>query len=174
MTTDINFRVRSISSVIPVGSVELGEPPTDLAGDDYWALLGERPLRLAADFVFLDRVSVMDENARLPVPTAGWWVFGRSGSGDLWLLKARAQDQQSEVAFLDHDKESRARVRPLKISLSEWFQLADLIRQVEDAIDRDPSIEGRDHRLKPPLRRQVQSEMERISPGLSKRFPYTL
>jgi hypothetical protein len=96
---------------------------------------------------------------------SSWNVFGRSGTGDLWLCGLKRHP--GEVAFLDHDQEREAIPRPLGIRPTEWVQLAYILWQYEQL-----EVSGRG-----PLKaakREALAAMESLSLGLATRYPYSL
>lgn len=130
---------------------------------------------IAGDFCFLSpsEVIVETEEREAPLCELGkeWLVFGTSGTGDGWLLRP-CKKGGAEVAFLDHDEESDAVPYQMSIALEMWFQVADICRQVEQAMDEDTSLTNEDYTLVPAARKQFVKALESVSNGLTRRWPY--
>lgn len=122
--------------------------------------------QIAADFVVPKTERFIGYNTRVPFVPKDWLCFANSGSGDLWLMK---RDAQTEIAFLDHDQESRAKAQPLGIDLRQWVELAWYMREFDRKWDR--------HAPEAAKRKQVREGrafLESLSKGLSKKYPYKL
>lgn len=168
------YRIRTCASIVPALLDPRAErPPTvpelarKVAGRDYDELIAIGHREIAGDFVFLSPTQAVKENTLTDLPLChlgrDWWAFGRSGSGDLWLLRRRRGGRASEVAFVDHDQGPDARPRPMGITLRQWFQLADLLAQFERASSASAEAAH-----------QLNTLMDSLSEGLSRRFPYRI
>ena len=152
--------------------------PPACVGADYLDVLSRvGDVEIAADFRFCTLEQAWQANELRDCPKCGlgtkWWAFATSGNGDAWLLSA-AREGRSRVAFLDHDEESSATPRAMGIHLEQWFQLADLISQVERAEDLDRTLTDSRHRTIPALARVLRARMNAISRGLAQKYPYAL
>lgn len=143
---------------------------------DYLSVLRRlgRMHEFAVDFRFLGPRDLVPENSLRECPKVGlgekWWLFATSGAGDGWLL--RCSMEAAEVAFLDHNRESKAEPELLGIEFNQWIQLADLMRQVERAEASSEAVLDAQFRLRPAARRLVKGALAAISPSLPTRYPY--
>ena len=131
------------------------------------------PAEFAPDFIWPSTDDLTQENEHREAPAChlgqSWWLFATSGSGDGWLI-----GPSNEIAFLDHTKERRAKPIPMGISFEQWFQLADLMAQVESVTSADASLLDARFRLVPKFRKILHEQMDALAPGLSKRYPFSL
>ena len=83
----------------------------------------------------------------------------------------KVQPAVSRVYYYDHDIEdySSENMLDMNISLEQWFVLGDLISQSFRSDFRDDEF-----CLKEPFREKLLSEMEKISPGISEIYPFSL
>lgn len=152
-------------------------PPAFVGADYTQALNRVGDAEFAADFRFRTLEQARHENELRDCPKCGlgtkWWAFATSGSGDAWLLSG-TRDGRSRVAFLDHDEESSATPRAMGIHLEQWFQLADLIGQVERAEDLDRTLTDSRHRTIPAFAKLLRARMNELSRGLVRKYPYAI
>ncbi|MFL9671343.1 hypothetical protein WIX39_030710 [Variovorax sp. AB1(2024)] len=122
---------------------------------------------IAGDFMLLNLAQLLRETADRDHPLIAlgtqWWVFGTSGTGDAWLLGPTEHGDQ--VAFLDHDQGTDALSIEMFLDFNQWLQLADLMAQVEHVEQCASGLANVE---------KITREMNRLSEGLSQRYPYSL
>ena len=101
-----------------------------------------------------------------------FWPFAETGTGDTWFLNLECTNSKSGVFFYDHDLEeySRENMLDMEIGLKQWFQLADLTKQV---YEKNEHLEL-DFSLKSEVKEIFIKQMEKINLGLSKIYPYKI
>lgn len=99
------------------------------------------------------------------------WIFAETGGGDFWIIDLHERQSPPTVFFYDHDVEdfSSANMLNVSINLVEWFELADLIAQLQNE-----GFYDKDFRLKEPWKQKAIEEIEMIKKGLSKKYPFEL
>ncbi len=138
----------------------LGFPPLYL---DIIAEVGVQ--EIASDFILPPSMHIVVENLRVSERSHGWLVFAISAS-DLWLLRRDAADDQ--VAYLASDVEAGRFAVPLGISLCGWFDLALYMQRHENAQAKANDAQKRK------LKATAKADLEKMSVGLSQRYPYML
>ena len=129
-------------------------------------LLKHGPRKLASDFVLPSPSRIVSDNTRIPNIPPDWLAFAESGSGDLWLVDRATQKQ---VAFWNHDRESRAKADPLGIDLVQWLELAEYMREYGKRWRRNEHAGARRD-----FAREAREFLRSLSPLLAKRYPYKL
>jgi len=122
---------------------------------------------ITPDFALPPSSELAIEKLRLGARTQGWLIFGFSVSGDMWLIRSDAADDQ--VAFLTQDEEAGKHPQPMGINILQWFELAFTVREHEAAIAK-----ARSESEKRTLKQKVKKQLDTMSPGLSQRYPYSL
>jgi hypothetical protein len=85
---------------------------------------------------------------------AQYWLIGRSGQGDEWLL-----DQQSaHIFFYDHNNGEYTGLLSMQITFATFLELAFLYRQLEEDAAPDESA--------------FKASVNQLSPALYERYPY--
>lgn len=153
-------------------------PESDLAMLPFYArhalgaLLG---VSMAADFQLLSPAALRSQHSELAESSGSfsgqWLVFAYSGQGDFWLLHRH----RNETGFYDHDAEACTlpNVRELHLKLSEWLRVADLFQQLDVLTETMPMAFTRAYTLKPTYKANFISHLNKISPGLFERLPFT-
>lgn len=121
---------------------------------------------IASDFIVPSMDRLVASNTLVPFLPAGWICFAQSGSGDLWAIRREGPE---EVAFVDHDQESRAKARPLGITLVQWVELAWFMREFDNQDDEDETPTIKKKRIQ-----GARKFLESLARGLSKKYPYRL
>lgn len=129
-------------------------------------LLKHGPRKVASDFVLPSPSRIVSDNTRIPNIPPDWLAFAESGSGDLWLVDRATQKQ---VAFWNHDRESRAKADPLGIDLAQWLELAEYMREYRKRWRRNEHAGARRDFV-----REAREFLRSLSPLLAKRYPYKL
>jgi hypothetical protein len=153
-------------------------PESDLAILPAYARCVLAPLfgvSMAADFQLLSPAALRSQHSEL-VESSGsfleqWLVFAYSGQGDFWLL----HNHRNETGFYDHNAEHCAlsNVQELHLKLSEWLRVADLFQQFDVLTETTPTAFTRAYTLKTAYKANFISHLNRISPGLFERLPFT-
>lgn len=99
------------------------------------------------------------------------WIFAETGGGDFWIIDLEEMKSPPPVLFYDHDLEdfSPGNMMNSSINLFEWFELADLISQLQHEGFYDEN-----YRLKAQWKQKAIEEIERIKKELSKKLPFQL
>lgn len=121
---------------------------------------------IAGDFIVPNTEGFIGSNTLIPFLPAGWLCFAQSGSGDVWVI---SRQDPEEVAFVDHDQESRAKARPLGITLPQWVELAWFMREFDNQDDEDETPTAKKKRV-----RGARKFLESLAKGLSRKYPYRL
>ena len=127
------------------------------------------PQEIAGDFIIRPSSSTTRNNLLSDYPKLqlgrSWMIFALSGTGDAWIL--RLGSRVPDVAFVDHDQAQDAKPILLGLNLKSWLQLAYLMRELEQ-------LEKAIGEISPDIADHVRNELDRLSPGLSTRYPYRL
>lgn len=128
----------------------------------YLSIIPDNSLEIACDYILQNLSDANESNfdSYFEGDHNEWWIFAVSGTGDYWAMRI---GNNNEIAFIDHDKESKAEPYLLSIDFEQWLQLADLNRQLEE-------LDG----YGTTLCKEFIKKLEAISKGLSKRYPYRI
>lgn len=121
---------------------------------------------IAPDFIVPKMDGLVANNTLVPFLPTGWICFAQSGSGDLWAIRREAPE---DVAFVDHDQESRAKARPLGITLTQWVELAWFMRERDRSDEEDETPAAKKKRAQ-----EARKFLDSLAKGLSRKYPYRL
>lgn len=128
----------------------------------YLSVIPDDSLEIACDYILqnLEDANESNYDSFFEESHDTWWIFAVTGLGDSWAMRI---DNNNEVAFIDHEQESKAKPYSLSINFKQWLQLADLNRQFEE-------LNG----YGTPLYKEFIKKLDSISKGLSKIYPYSV
>ncbi|MFC3850404.1 hypothetical protein ACFORJ_09550 [Corynebacterium hansenii] len=92
-----------------------------------------------------------------------FWLIGRSGQGDEWLLSQRHRT----VFFFDHDKgghDDAGAFTDFRIDFTDFVRAGLVLAQLEKHLDAGDDIA--------PLKNETAALLGRIHPGLFDAYPY--
>lgn len=115
-----------------------------------------KSVELSADCILYNSVQAVNESKDFD--TNCYWCFAGSGQGDRWLM-----DLHGMMYFYDHDLDQGFQC--MEISFEQWLEMAHLIKQLEDYLDKGNELGD--------CNEEFLSLLNTIEIDLSRNYPYS-